>query len=253
MGVNLKLSQASVMLLVFALNIGTSAYAEPTIAIVTEHWPPFNFLNEHGEVDGVSTKLVREMMDEAGYSYQIDLVSWQRAYALARDNKNTLIYTIFKLENRIEDFQWICPFLTTGASQLFALEHRQDIEIKSVGDLKQYSIGVLNRGASYEHLVFLGLTPEVQLDTTASELANIRKLFAGRVDLIVQEADLIESRLKSVGKGIDEVRAVYTLEPNNGTTACLAMSLDTPKSIVQRLRSALDVVHARKARSDTLE
>lgn len=243
----MKIALATTLLIFLAISKIPVAFSEPRIMIVTEHWPPFNYVNEHGEVDGISTKLVRQMMDEAGYSYQIDVVSWQRAYAAARDNKYTLVYTIFKLENRIKDFQWICPFLKTGNTELFALKNRQDIDVKSAEDLKQYSIGVLNSGASYEHLLSLGLKSGSQLDTTTTESANLRKLFAGRVDLIAQEADLIEARLNSVGKSLNEVQSVYTIEPNNGNTACLAMSLDTPQSVVRRLKSALDVVHARNA------
>ncbi|XOV81218.1 MAG: substrate-binding periplasmic protein [Aestuariibacter sp.] len=209
------------------------------IHIVTEHWPPFNYLNDKGEVEGIATDVVKKVMTEAGYSYEISLLSWSRAYQRAKNDKNVLIYTIFKLENREEDFQWICPLIETGGAKVFALASREDIKIESLNDLKGYSVGVLGSGWSYEFLKFYGFVAGEHLDIVKDEMANIRKLFAGRIDLIVQEPELISNRLEIVGKSKSDIRSVFKLGAENSQSGCMAMSLDTPSDVVKTLRSAL--------------
>ena len=37
-----------------------------TLTVVTEQWPPFNYVNQQGDIDGIATKRVKAVLDVAG-------------------------------------------------------------------------------------------------------------------------------------------------------------------------------------------
>ena len=59
------------------------------ITIVTEHLPPYNYL-EDGEARGMSTEVVQAALDAAGHTYEIRFMPWARAYQIALTKPNTL-------------------------------------------------------------------------------------------------------------------------------------------------------------------
>ena len=75
----------------------SSVYAQ-SIAVVTEDWEPYNYL-ENNEVVGISTTVVRKVLNKAGIGINggIQMYPWARAYKMVKENKNTLIYTIIRL------------------------------------------------------------------------------------------------------------------------------------------------------------
>lgn len=212
------------------------------LTVVTEHWPPFSYLNEEGEVDGIATDIVREVMSRLEYDYHIEVLSWERAYQKAKNEANVLLYTIYELENRIDDFQWICPFLRTGGSEVYALSASAINEIKDIQELKQYRVGVFASGWSYEYLHAFGFEVGEHLDIVRDELANIRKLFAGRVDVIVQEPDIIGVRLQKVGQEAQDVKSIFKLGAHVSQSGCMAMSRDTDPNIIASIKKTLATV-----------
>lgn len=77
-------------------------------------------------------------------------------------------------------------------------------------------------------------------------LANIRKLFKGRIDLIIKEEEPLELRIQQAGLPIARLKKVFSILYNEERQACMAMSLDTPKSVIQRLQNALNKVQNKK-------
>lgn len=233
---------SSLIMLLWFLSHHIQAQQWPKLTVVTEHWPPFNYINEQGMPDGIATRKLRHVLTKAGFDYHIELQSWSRAYQQARDNPNVLIYTIFRSEERLDDFQWICPLIQTGGSEVYSLAYRIDIQVASTEDLKSWITGVYASGWSHDYLTGSGLRQGEHLDVVSDEMANVRKLFANRVDLIVQEPDLIEGRLKQLGKTIDDIRPVFVLGDKESKTGCMAMSTDTSESIVTILRETLNSI-----------
>ena len=61
---------AALVLLIMLSHYG---WAEDKMTLVTEHWPPFNFINANGEVDGIATDVMKQVLHEAGLDYEIEL------------------------------------------------------------------------------------------------------------------------------------------------------------------------------------
>ena len=229
----------ALFLLIYFTAINAWSNSTKEIRIVTEHWPPYSYINENGEVDGMATILIKKIMKEAGLDYSIELLSWKRAYKSAKENKDTLLYTIYKLENRESDFQWLCPLINTKGVKIYALASRNDVAINNIDDAKKYSTGVISTGWTHDYLKSEGFETTSHLDIGSSELTNIKKLLAGRIDLVVQEEDLIELRLKKLNKTSNVLKPVFTLISNQHKEGCMAMSLDTSKATINRISAAL--------------
>ena len=64
--------------------------AKPLL-VVTEDWPPYNFLDKKNQVVGQSTDIVKAILAEAKLDYEIHLFPWARSYQKSLNGKNVLI------------------------------------------------------------------------------------------------------------------------------------------------------------------
>lgn len=224
------------LLLCFKLN----ASDEVSLAVVTEEWQPFNYTNDDGVIVGRSTKKVKAILDDLGYSYTIRSYPWARAMHMAENNKNTLIYSIFRTPERETKYQWVCPLMAPVKVYLFRLAKRADINVSSIEDAKNYVISVGRNARSHETLLKKGFVEGEHLDVSADPSAELRKFLAGRVDFLVQSEWEMSESLKRVNRSYDDV--VKTVEVNNVSNrlACMALSKKTDKRIVEQIQKALE-------------
>ena len=220
--------------------------AADVIKVVTEEWPPYNYTDEKGDITGIATETLKAVLAEAEIDYEIEVLSWNRAYKLAKNNSHTLIYTIYRTDNRQADFQWICPIIETNGINIYALKSREDIKLTSLADAKRYVVGTTSRSVVYDFLTLQGFELDKNLDVASDESANIRKLVKGRIDLVIQEEIPFNLRVKNNGMLSSNFKKVFSLFAQQADLSCMAMSLSTPKELVDRIRSALVIVRARQ-------
>lgn len=237
------LSSAVLTLSLLATNVLAQ---QQKIRVVTEEWPPYNYTDQNGEVTGIATSILKEALQEADLEYQIEVYSWSRAFALARDNPSTLLYTIYKIGDRVDKFQWICPLITTRGVAFFALAEREDIKLHSLNDAKKYLTGSIAAGVNYDFLLHEGFKYGEHFDIATDEYANLRKLFKRRIDLIIQEVEPLKLRMKEQGLPYSALKRVYTVIPNDGQIGCMAFSNDTSKELVDLVKKSLSAVKNRR-------
>ena len=95
--------------LTFSLLLGwlcTNTVAQP-LNVVTENWPPYNYQSPSGEIHGIATDNVREILALTDLSYQIRVNPWARSLHLAKTKPNTLIYSIYRSAEREPYFQLV--------------------------------------------------------------------------------------------------------------------------------------------------
>lgn len=231
----------SFLLLLVAISNQLHAQQD-SITVVSEEWPPYNYTNEQGEFTGISTEIVKAVLTEAKLNYHIEVYPWSRAFSMARDNKNTLLYTVYRVGDRLDKFQWICPLIKNEGFAVYALSNRNDVAFSNLGEAKKYRIGTLRSGGGYDVLKHAGFIVGENLDIATDEYANIRKLFKQRVDLILQEVEPLKLRLKELGFAESAVKKVFSIVPEGGQVGCMAFSNDTPKVMVERVKKALQKV-----------
>lgn len=143
----LVLACASIIILI------CPAFAEP-ITVVTEEWPPYSYLEE-GKVKGVATDLVRAILDESGLEYTISLYPWARAYDMALNKKNILLYSTVRLPSRENLFHWV-PMDSLSANFYLYSPSDRALKVKTLEQAKAYKIAVTRETASHHFLLSKG-------------------------------------------------------------------------------------------------
>ncbi|WP_412051939.1 substrate-binding periplasmic protein (plasmid) [Hoeflea sp. Naph1] len=97
--VKLRLIQkAAIFHLCAALAMATTAIASP-LHLVTENYPPYNYA-EDGQLKGLSVELMHLVMADAGLEYDMELMPWARAIALAENKNGYCVFTTVHTEER---------------------------------------------------------------------------------------------------------------------------------------------------------
>ncbi len=207
-------------------------YAE-SITVVTEEYPPYNYI-ENGKITGCSTEIVHEVMKRSGIDYTIKSYPWARTYNLAQNSPNTLIYSIGRNEKREKLFQWV-GVVAPYEIFLFKAKARKDIEISSLEDAQKYKIGAVRDDVRAQYLEKNGIN---NADLVPNDTQNIKKLLAGRIDLMPVDKLAASYLMKKEGLNFGDIEQVFLLE-DLSTGLYLAFSLQTDEKIVEKCRKAL--------------
>jgi polar amino acid transport system substrate-binding protein len=81
----------------------------PELHFLTEHSPPSQYLNEAGEIDGVTIQLIRHLQTQLDERLRFTLLPWARALKLARQRPNTVLFETVRTPAREPYFQWVGP------------------------------------------------------------------------------------------------------------------------------------------------
>ncbi|MFO6425205.1 substrate-binding periplasmic protein [Motilimonas sp. KMU-193] len=210
-----------------------------TLDVVTEEYAPYNY-TQQGEVKGLASQIVQATLQRAGFSYQIKVLPWSRAYHLAKSNPNTLIYSISRTLHREPYFYWIGP-IATIESHFFSLKSRQDIQpFSQLKQARQYQVGSIRDDYIEQFLLLHGFT---NLQRNNNHEANLEKLLLGRIDLWPVSKETASYYLGLRGLSLDqELKLVHSISSFSGTELYMAMGLDTPQATVERLRQALSQI-----------
>ncbi len=229
-------SSSLITVVVIGLTFLTSAVYGQEIHVCTENWPPYNYESD-GEIKGVSTMVVKAVLEEAGLAYKIDIYPWARAYDLALNQKNTLIYTIARTPEREKRFKWVGEITPADSIVVYKLKKRDDIHIKSVEDLKHYTSAVVKNTMTHQYLLQQGFKEGRQFIIVANSNQNVKMLFEGRIDVSIHPENVLRVRLQKLNLPYNQLEGVFTLV--KGRRLEMAFSLQTPDEIVNRVRKAL--------------
>lgn len=222
----------SALLATSLLWIGSAAAAD--LLAYTEDWPPYNYA-EQGKVRGISTDLLRAMCAEASLDCRFELVPWARAYAMALNRPNTLVYTTARKPEREQSFTWIGPILPRS-TWVFGLRE-SELAIRRFEDLNHYRVGVVRGEASIGDL----LGKDVQADALlqdSSDAAITTLLLRGVVQAVVNTEVGMAWELYKAGASPD--RAVKLLPLTDQGAYYFALNLKSDPALAAKLQDALD-------------
>ena len=124
---------AAIILPLVLFLLSFSAAGQP-LSVITEEFPPFNFTRE-GELTGVSTEIVREIMRRLGEESPIVVKPWARGYKRLQTEPNVLLYTTAMTEERKNQFQWVGPLYAFRLG--FYAKRGSGIQIQSMDDARK--------------------------------------------------------------------------------------------------------------------
>jgi polar amino acid transport system substrate-binding protein len=201
-----------------------------SLRILTENLPPLNYVKD-GMLVGPSVEIVREIQRRIGSREEIKVYPWARAYQIALEEENVLLFGVSHTPPRENKFKWVGP-LATKRDILVALKGSR-LVINSLEDAKQVGrIGVLRDDTKEEFLRAHGFT---NLEPVSDERKNAQKLMLGRIDLWIFKKPGLKTVCDLAGVDYDAVEEVFHLRE---TKVDIAFSLKTPDAVVAQWRAA---------------
>lgn len=162
---------------IFLALLASFSHTANAVILVTEEYPPFNIVNhKNGEISGLSTDKVIEIMHRAGEKYTLAAYPWTRAVQMALNSTETCVYSTSRTPARENLYKWVGPL----SKQNWVIFARADDtrNPKSLDDLRPYVIGAYRSDAIAEFLSVHGFVT----DLASTDADNPRKMLHGRFD-----------------------------------------------------------------------
>lgn len=202
------------------------------LTILTENLPPLNY-EKDGELVGPSVEIVREIQSRVGSRDKIQVYPWARAYKMALEDENVVLFGMTHTKAREDKFKWIGPLATKR--DILVAKKGSGIKISNLDDAKKVSrIGTLRDDTRGVLLKSHGFT---NLEPVSDEQLNAQKLVLGRIDLWAYKIPGLRTVCELAGVDHNELIEVYHLREIN---VSIAFSKMTSDSVVQKWKKAFD-------------
>ncbi len=215
---------ASVFL--FSVQPGWSA----ELTILTENLPPLNYLKD-GVLVGPSVEIVKEIQRRVGSHAPIKVYPWARAYKMALEEENVVLFGTTHTEARQDIFKWVGPL--ARKRDILVAKKGTGIKITSLEDAKKVKrIGTLREDTRERLLKKHGFT---NLESVSDEQKNAKKLLLGRIELWAYKKPGLKTVCELAGVDYNKLEEVYSLREID---VSIAFSKKTSDSIVPMWQTA---------------
>jgi ABC-type amino acid transport substrate-binding protein len=231
----------AVAMLLAACNVtGTVPPATSGLRIITEVYPPYNFVDKNNNVTGQSTEIVQAILEKTGTQANIEVMPLSEGLALAQKGPKVIIYSLNRTPQRETLFNWVGPI--GHYEQAFYAKKGSTIAISKLEDAKSVNkIGVYKGDAGAQFLASQGFT---NLDKSLTDAAALKKLMDGTVQLWLGNKEGLAITAEQAGVNPDEMVMMPTVAIR--ADLYIAFSKDIPDSTVKAWQSALDALKQEK-------
>jgi len=202
------------------------------LMVLTENLPPLNFIKDD-TLMGPAVDIVKEIQRRVGSHEQIQVYPWARAYQMALEEENIVLFGMARTEVRNDKFNWIGPI--AQKRDILAAKKNSGLVINSLEDAKKVDhIGTL-RGDAKE--VFLQRHSFTNLVSTHDDQINANKLLLGRIDLWATKIPGLKTICSLAGVDYHKIVKVYDMRKSE---IYIAISKKTSEIIVQAWTKAFN-------------
>ncbi|WP_431264494.1 substrate-binding periplasmic protein [Roseateles chitinivorans] len=202
----------------------------------TENLPPLNHA-EHGEARGFSTELLKMVAADAGLPLRVQVLPWQRSVQEAGRRADSVLFSLTRTPERETQYRWVGP-ISPRRILVYRLSHRADVRPPSLKQLGGLRMGVTRDSAAARQLIAEGLRPEVELELAIDDATNLRKLLAGRMDLIVMLDWAAAWHLRELKLPYATLTPVLPMDVDK--SYWYGLPADSDPALARRLQTALD-------------
>ncbi len=176
------------ILIIYLLLLPIFSFASDNIVkIAFSEFSPFEYL-KNGKATGFTIDLLTDIFEAAGYKPDFIFLPWNRALEVAKLGEVDVILHLKKSEEREKYFIYSDPMIYS--EQYFFKKKTLDIHPTNFAEIRSYNIATVNgyfygkdfNNAKLEHLV--------PIYSSEPTIANLRKLVAGRVDLVACQVNV---------------------------------------------------------------
>ena len=206
------------------------------LTILTENLPPLNYV-ENGVLIGPSVEIVEGIQKRVGSQDKIQVYPWARAYKIALEEKNVILFGMTYTKVRKNKFKWVGPLATKR--DILVAKKGSGIKINDLEDAKKVKrIGTLRDDTRDRLLRSHGFT---NLEPVSDEQLNAKKLALDRIDLWAYKIPGLRTVCYLAGVDYNEFEEVYHLREID---LMIAFSNKTSDDIVQKWRDAFNEMSA---------
>ncbi|WP_255990449.1 substrate-binding periplasmic protein [Chitinolyticbacter albus] len=170
--------------LVLSLTL-TTAHAAPLVLTLQEY-PPFMGTRLAG--NGMLSQAVVTVFERAGYAVQLQSVPNNRAIEAPRQGMADGSFGWARTPERERDLHYTAPVMSLR--MVFCQKAGRSFNWQSLEDLAPYTIGTTLGNTYSEGFDALLVSGKLRTDVAPSDVANLRKLLVGRVDLFPIDAEV---------------------------------------------------------------
>lgn len=226
------------LLIVLALLAGCSGAADQVgseqLRLLTEDYPPFNFVAADGQVTGQSTEIVRAIVNEVGGESEIEVLALAEALELAEKGPGVVLYSLNRTPEREELFKWVGPIGVY--EQVFYARADSNFAYTELDDVKKAGkIAVYAGDAGAKYLQDQGFKNLVESQT---DVEALQKLAGGEVDLWLGNSDGLP--LVAARAGVDPAELIKVPAIIVHANLFIAFSKDVEDEVVLSWQEALD-------------
>lgn len=156
--------------------LSTAQTKQDTIQITTEHYYPYSIADKDSVVYGASADKIHELFKRSKLAYQMNIMSWNRAFELARNHADTCVFSTSRTKERESSFHWIGPVMT-GNWAVFGSPDKLN-KVTSLKDIQQSTIGTEEGQVSLAYLSEKGF----KMVTSTESVTTFKNVALGRID-----------------------------------------------------------------------
>ncbi len=189
----------------------------PVVTIGSEsNWPPYEFIDQSGNLQGLSADLIRLVADKLGIHFKIiSQYNWAVTLEKARNHEIDMVSSIVKTSEREYFFNFTESYVNPP-SVIFT--RKDNFDIRNINDLNNKVVAVENQ--YYTHKRLLNDYPKIKLLSFEDTTGALKALSYGRADAYVGN--------QGVAHWVAEQNALTNLKVVNDT------NLNTPLSLAIR-------------------
>lgn len=197
--------------LLLALALPAWSQEDAVLKVVTTEYPPFEYV-ENGELKGSDVATVRSVLEMMGYTPRFQVLPWARAELMVRHGTADLLFSLTQSKERQQHYLFTDPI--SSARDVFYARKDAGLSWHTFDDLTGLRVGV---SASYsyapEFMAWLaqGQAQIVVMNQQEPDLAGLRMVAAGRVDLFICEQQACDYLIESHRQRYPDLEQVTAL------------------------------------------
>ena len=204
---------AATLLILYGLPSPALA-TEPVVRFYNEIAAPFYWLDDNGNPKGASFELANALIKETQINATIEHLPWARAFHYAVHEENVVLMSALRTDERERQLQWLGQLLIVRAS-LFQLSDREPLQINSLEEAKNLSVGSVRGYGSANYLIEKGFSEQKNLILAATPQQMWSLLYKKRIDLVLSNQVTGKYEISGIGLDANKLTEVYQVTDLN--------------------------------------
>lgn len=208
------------------------------VLVVTEKLNQFQYKDENGLLTGFAVQVVKKLFEITGHNPKFELLPWARAYKLAIDTPNVMIFTIARSKIREKQFKWVGA-IADERLYFWAKKSRVKNSYDSLNQLAKYSIGLTLNSNPHQYLENKDFQ---NVYVVTRKIEALRMLLNDRVDLHVSTEMGLKMDAKIEKFDPSTLHRILEISELN-TQLSIAFNLHSDSGLVSQFQQALNQMH----------